>query len=167
MEQGNPGDLIARAYAATYLFPVIITRSCNNYGLHQNKEKLIPRIISLALQNKRLPLYGDGKQVRDWLHGEDHLAALEAVLFKGRPGEIYNIGGSNPISNIELVKQILQRLDKPQSLITHVPDRLDHDVRYALNFDKIAHKLGWQAKTGFADGLQQTIEWYLDNKDRL
>jgi dTDP-glucose 4,6-dehydratase len=156
-------DLICRAYFKTFNFPVLITRCSNNYGPYQFPEKLIPLIISNALADKQLPVYGDGKNVRDWLYVEDHCEAIATVLHQGKPGQIYNVGGKNEWQNIDIVKLILQELNKPESLIEYVKDRLGHDRRYAIDPKKIEAELGWQPKYKFEDGIKATIKWYLDN----
>lgn len=159
------GDLITRAYSQTYGLPINITRCSNNYGPYQFPEKLIPLMISNALENKKLPLYGDGKNVRDWLHVHDHCAAIDLVLHDGRAGEVYNIGGNNERQNIEIVKLILNELDRDESLIEFVTDRLGHDRRYAIDSSKIQNELGWKPSYTFEKGIRETIGWYLDNQD--
>ena len=156
-------DLLARAYYKTYGFPVIITRCSNNYGPNQFPEKLIPLIICLARKDKHLPVYGDGLNVRDWLYVEDHCAAVDRVLQRGEPGEIYNIGGHNEWQNIDIVKLILKELNKPETLIEFVEDRLGHDRRYAIDSGKIKEELGWEPTVTFESGINQTIKWYCDN----
>ena len=156
-------DLLARAYYETYKFPGVITRCSNNYGPYQFPEKLIPLMISNALENKPLPVYGDGMNVRDWLYVEDHCRAIDAVLHKGKAGEVYNIGGSNEWHNIDLVKLLLKELDKPESLIKFVKDRLGHDRRYAIDSSKIQRELGWSPQTTFEAGIKKTIDWYRNN----
>jgi dTDP-glucose 4,6-dehydratase len=157
-------DLLVRAYHETYGLPVNITRCSNNYGPYHFPEKLIPLMIINALNDRPLPVYGDGLNVRDWLHVEDHCAAIDLVLHKGRNGEVYNIGGNNERKNIEVVKAILQYLNKPESLITFVEDRLGHDRRYAIDATKIREELGWQPRYTFEEGLKKTIDWYLENR---
>lgn len=157
-------DLMVRAYNETFDLPVNITRCSNNYGPYQFPEKLIPLMISNALENKPLPVYGDGLNVRDWLHVYDHCTAIDLVLHKGKIGEVYNIGGNNEKKNIEIVKLILQNLNKPESLINFVKDRLGHDRRYAIDSTKIQEELGWKPKYTFETGITETIEWYLDNR---
>jgi len=157
------GDLLCRSYYITYKLPVIITRSSNNYGPYQYPEKVIPLFITNALENKPLPLYGDGKNVRDWLYVEDNCRAIELVLLKGKEGEIYNIGGGKEITNIELTDRILRILNKPASLIKKVKDRPGHDRRYSLNFSKIK-KLGYKPAILFEDGIKKTIQWYIENQ---
>jgi dTDP-glucose 4,6-dehydratase len=157
-------DLVARSYFKTYGFPVVITRCSNNYGPYQFPEKLIPLMITNALHDKPLPVYGDGLYVRDWLYVVDHCRAIEAVLAKGRCGEVYNIGGENEKKNIDLVKSILDRLGKPHNLIRHVTDRLGHDRRYAIDAAKIRRELGWRPTVSPDEGLELTVKWYLDNR---
>lgn len=159
------GDLITRAYYQTFEMPVNITRCSNNYGPYQFPEKLIPLMISNAIENKDLPVYGDGKNIRDWLHVYDHCTAIDLVLHDGKPGEVYNIGGNNEKKNIEIVKLILKYLDKDDSLIKFVDDRLGHDRRYAIDSTKIQEELGWKPKYTFETGIKETIEWYLENQD--
>lgn len=153
-------DHLARAYFKTFGLPVNITRCSNNYGPYQFPEKLIPLMIHNAMQNQKLPVYGDGGQVRDWLHVGDHCAAIDLVLRKGVPGEVYNIGGNNERTNLEIVQQILAALGKSQSLITHVADRPGHDRRYAIDSTKITRQLGWRPAVSFAQGMAETIQWY-------
>ncbi|AEH46350.1 dTDP-glucose 4,6-dehydratase [Parageobacillus thermoglucosidasius] len=157
-------DLLVRAYHETYGLPVNITRCSNNYGPYHFPEKLIPLMIINALNDQPLPVYGDGLNVRDWLHVEDHCSAIDLVLHKGRNGEVYNIGGNNERTNIEVVKAILRYLNKPESLITFVEDRLGHDRRYAIDATKIRKELGWKPKYTFEEGLKKTIDWYLENR---
>ncbi|MGB9937112.1 MAG: dTDP-glucose 4,6-dehydratase [Methanobacterium sp.] len=158
-------DLMVRAYHETFDLPVNITRCSNNYGPYQFPEKLIPLMISNALENKHLPVYGDGLNVRDWLHVYDHCTAIDLVLHDGKIGEVYNIGGNNEKKNIEIVKLILQNLDKDESLIKYVKDRLGHDRRYAIDSTKIQEQLGWKPKYTFETGIVETITWYLDNRN--
>ena len=158
-------DLLVGAYGRTYGLPVTISRCSNNYGPYQFPEKLIPLMIQRALNNEKLPVYGDGENVRDWLYVEDHCKAIDLILEKGKPGEIYNIGGHNEMHNIDIVKLICDYLDKPYSLIEHVTDRKGHDRRYAIDPDKIYKELGWLPETMFKDGIKKTIQWYLDNKE--
>lgn len=158
-------DLMVRAYHNTFNLPINITRCSNNYGPYQFPEKLIPLMISNALEDKELPIYGDGKNIRDWLHVYDHCTAIDLVLHKGKSGEVYNIGGHNEKSNIEIVKLILKELNKPESLIKFVSDRLGHDRRYAIDSSKIRKDLGWKPKYNFETGIVETINWYLDNQD--
>jgi dTDP-glucose 4,6-dehydratase len=156
-------DLLALSYFTTYGQPVIVTRASNNYGPYQFPEKLIPLMISNALEDKPLPIYGDGLQVRDWLHVEDHCRAIEALLQRGREGEIYNIGGSLALPNREVVRRILAATGKPESLLTPVKDRPGHDRRYALSSEKLRKETGWSPQIPFAEGLQKTIRWYQDH----
>lgn len=158
-------DLMVRAYGETFNLPINITRCSNNYGPYQFPEKLIPLMISNAIEDKELPIYGDGKNIRDWLHVYDHCSAIDLVLHKGKLGEVYNIGGHNEKENIEIVKLILKELDKPESLIKFVKDRLGHDRRYAIDSTKISKELGWKPKYTFETGIVETIRWYLDNQD--
>ena len=158
-------DMIVRAYHETYDLPVIITRCSNNYGPYQFPEKLIPLMISRALKEMPLPVYGDGKQVRDWLHVKDHCIAIDTVLHKGEIGEVYNIGGNNERENIEIVKLILNTLEKSEKLIEFVKDRLGHDRRYAIDNSKIAKELGWTPSYTFEQGIMLTIDWYLENTE--
>jgi dTDP-glucose 4,6-dehydratase len=157
-------DMICRSYYKTFEMPVIITRAGNNYGPCQFPEKLIPFFITKALKDESLPLYGDGSNVRDWLYVEDHCEALLTVLEKGETGEIYKIGGGNERANLETTKMILDILGKPDSLIKFVKDRPGHDLRYALNTDKIKSELGWSPKMDFEAGLKRTVAWYRDNE---
>jgi dTDP-glucose 4,6-dehydratase len=157
-------DLLVMAYNHTFGFPAVISRCSNNYGPYQFPEKFIPLMIINALSGKRLPVYGDGLNVRDWLHVEDHCSAIETILKKGKIGEIYNIGGNNEWKNIDVVKEILNLLNKPGSLIDFVTDRLGHDRRYAMDAGKIMKELGWRPKHRFEEGLKGTVRWYLDNK---
>lgn len=158
-------DLLVRAYHETFGLPVNITRCSNNYGPFHFPEKLIPLMIINALHDKPLPIYGDGLNVRDWLHVEDHCQAIDLVLHNGRNGEVYNVGGNNERTNIEIVKTILKHLDKPESLIKYVTDRPGHDRRYAIDATKLRTELGWEPKYTFDTGIEQTIKWYLENKD--
>lgn len=158
-------DLMVRAYNETFNLPMNITRCSNNYGPYQFPEKLIPLMISNALEDEPLPVYGDGLNVRDWLHVYDHCTAIDLVLHKGKSGEIYNIGGNNEKKNIEIVKLILKNLGKSESLIKYVKDRPGHDRRYAIDSTKIQEKLGWKPKYTFETGISETIKWYLDNED--
>ena len=160
-------DMIVRAYGQTFKLPVNITRCSNNYGPYQFPEKLIPLMIGNALEDKSLPVYGDGMQVRDWLHVCDHCSAIETVLISGKPGEVYNIGGNNEKANLEIVKTILNTLKKPVSLITYVEDRLGHDRRYAIDNTKIKDELGWEPRYTFEQGIAETIEWYTGNLEWL
>ena len=158
-------DLLVGAYGRTYGLPVTISRCSNNYGPYQFPEKLIPLMIQRALANEKLPVYGKGQNVRDWLYVEDHFKAIDLILQNGKPGEVYNIGGHNEMHNIDIVKLICDYLDKPYSLIEHVTDRKGHDQRYAIDPTKIHDELGWLPETMFKDGIKKTIQWYLDNKD--
>ena len=157
-------DLLCNAYQRTYGMPITISRCSNNYGPYQFPEKLIPLMIANALADKALPVYGEGLNVRDWLYVEDHCAAIDLILEKGKVGNVYNIGGHNEMKNIDIVKIILKALDKPESLITHVTDRKGHDMRYAIDPTFIHNELGWLPATKFEDGIQKTIRWYLENK---
>lgn len=157
-------DLLTQSYQRTFNVPISISRCSNNYGPYQFPEKLIPLILIHALDNQKLPVYGDGKNVRDWLYVDDHCAAIDCIIRKGKVGEIYNVGGHNEKSNIDIVKIILRALDKPEALIEYVTDRKGHDRRYAINPEKIKRDLGWQPQTAFADGIKKTIDWYLKNK---
>lgn len=157
-------DLLALAYYRTYQVPVTISRCSNNYGPYHFPEKLIPLMITRALNDQSLPVYGKGENIRDWLYVEDHCAAVDLVMRSGRAGEVYNIGGHNEKSNIEIVKLILKILGKPESLITFVADRPGHDLRYAIDNTKITSELGWSPQTAFEDGLQKTVQWYLNNR---
>ncbi|MGG1553512.1 dTDP-glucose 4,6-dehydratase [Paenibacillus ferrarius] len=158
-------DLLVRAYYETFGLPVNITRCSNNYGPYQFPEKLIPLIIANALNDKPLPVYGDGLNVRDWLYVEDHCSAIDLVLHNGVDGEVYNIGGNNERTNIHIVKTILAQLGKPESLIQFVKDRPGHDRRYGIDASKITRELGWRPKHNFETGIEATIRWYLDNQD--
>ena len=158
-------DLLVLSYYRTYGLPVTITRCSNNYGPYHFPEKLIPLMITRALADESLPVYGNGANVRDWLYVEDHCSAIDLVIRKGREGEIYNVGGHNEKSNIDVVKIILSALGKPESLIEFVKDRPGHDMRYAIDPAKIQKELGWSPRTKFEDGIKKTIDWYLDNKE--
>ena len=158
-------DMIVMAYRDTYKMPVTITRCSNNYGPYHFPEKLIPLMIANALNDKPLPVYGTGENVRDWLYVEDHCRAIDLIIHKGRVGEVYNVGGHNEMTNIDIVKIICKELGKPESLITYVADRKGHDMRYAIDPTKIHNELGWLPETKFADGIKKTIKWYLDNKE--
>ena len=158
-------DLLVMAYHHTYGYPGAISRCSNNYGPYQFPEKLIPLMIINALSDKKLPVYGDGLNVRDWLHVEDHCSAIEAILKGGKVGEVYNIGGNNEWKNIDVVKFILSSLNREESLIERVKDRLGHDRRYAMDAGKIMRELGWRPKHKFEEGLKGTIKWYLGNSD--
>ena len=157
-------DLLVLAYHRTYGLPVTISRCSNNYGPYHFPEKLIPLMISRALADESLPVYGSGENVRDWLYVKDHCSAIDLVMRKGRNGEVYNIGGHNERTNLQVVKTILKELGKPETLITYVKDRPGHDMRYAIDPTKIRSELGWQPETSFDDGIKQTIRWYLDNR---
>ena len=158
-------DLLALAYVRTYELPVTISRCSNNYGPYQFPEKLIPLMINNALNEKPLPVYGKGLNVRDWLYVEDHCKAIDLILQKGTIGEVYNIGGHNEMANIDIVRLICSKLDRPESLIKYVTDRKGHDMRYAIDPTKIHTELGWLPETCFADGIERTIRWYLDHED--
>jgi dTDP-glucose 4,6-dehydratase len=167
-------DLLVKAYHDTYKMPINLTRCSNNYGPYQFPEKLIPLMITNALEHKELPVYGDGRQIRDWLYVEDHCRAIDMVLENGKIGEVYNIGGNNERENIFIVKKIIEILreitkdeDINESLIKHVKDRPGHDRRYAIDASKIKKELGWEPKTSFEEGIRKTIEWYLENKEWL
>jgi len=157
-------DLLALAYHHTFGLPVIITRCSNNYGPYQFPEKLIPLMIANALENKQLPIYGDGLNIRDWLYVRDHCTAIDLVLMKGKVGEVYNIGGENEWKNIDIVRLLLKIIEKSDSLITFVKDRLGHDRRYAIDASKIMNELGWKPIVTFEEGLAKTIKWYMHNK---
>ena len=158
-------DLLVLAYHRTFGLPVSISRCSNNYGPYHFPEKLIPLMISNALNDKPLPVYGKGENVRDWLYVEDHCKASGLIIHNGRVGEVYNVGGHNEMANIDIVKLICQKLGKPESLITYVADRKGHDMRYAIDPTKIHTELGWLPETKFADGIDKTIDWYLNNKE--
>ena len=158
-------DLLVLAYHRTFGLPVTISRCSNNYGPYHFPEKLIPLMIANCLNDKPLPVYGKGENIRDWLYVEDHCKAIDLIIRKGRVGEVYNIGGHNEMKNIDIVRLICKALDKPESLITYVTDRKGHDMRYAIDPTKIHNELGWLPETKFADGIQKTIRWYLDNRD--
>ena len=158
-------DLFVLAYYRTFGLPVTISRCSNNYGPYHFPEKLIPLMISRALANEPLPVYGTGENVRDWLYVEDHCAAIDLILRHGRIGEVYNVGGHNERTNLEVVKTILKVLNKPESLIRYVKDRPGHDMRYAIDPTKLENELGWKPEYNFDTGIRQTIEWYLNNKE--
>ena len=158
-------DLLVLAYHRTYGLPVTISRCSNNYGPYHFPEKLIPLMIINALHDKPLPVYGDGLNVRDWLYVEDHCRAIDLILHKGTVGEVYNVGGHNEMKNIDIVKLICRALSKPESLIQFVTDRKGHDRRYAIDPTKIHRELGWLPETKFADGIQKTIQWYVNHED--
>jgi len=159
------GDLLARSYFKTYGFPVLVTRCSNNYGPYQFPEKLIPLFVTNAWEQKPLPVYGDGLNIRDWIHVEDHCRAIEMVMEKGRAGEVYNIGGEGEKTNLEITKTILQVLGKSDSLIQYVTDRPGHDRRYAIDFSKIEREVGWKPIYSLEEGLKQTVRWYIDHED--
>lgn len=158
-------DLLVRAYHETFGLPINITRCSNNYGPYQFPEKLIPLMIANALNDKALPVYGDGLNIRDWLYVEDHCSAIDLVLHKGISGEVYNIGGNNERTNIQIIQTILRELSKPESLMQFVKDRPGHDRRYGIDATKITEELGWKPKHNFETGIHETIRWYLDNQD--
>jgi len=158
-------DLLARSYFVTFRLPVLITRASNNYGPYQFPEKLIPLMIANALEDRRLPVYGDGMQVRDWLYVDDHCRGILAVLRHGREGEIYNIGGNRSLPNLDVVHKVLALTGKPESLIEYVKDRPGHDRRYALSSEKLMRETGWAPRTEFETGLAETIEWYKSNAE--
>lgn len=160
-------DLIALAYAETYKMNITVTNCSNNYGPYQHNEKLIPHMIKLAMNDEKLPVYGDGKNIRDWLYVEDHCEAIDLVYSNGRAKERYNIGGHNERRNIDIVKLILKKLRKSENLISYVEDRKGHDYRYAIDPTKITNELGWIPKTKFEDGINKTIDWYLENPSYL
>ena len=157
-------DMLALAYYHTFGLPVIVTRCSNNYGPYQFPEKLIPLMIANAMHDKPLPVYGDGMNVRDWLHVKDHCSAIDAILHRGRIGEVYNIGGNNEKPNLEIVRLILKNLEKPESLISFVKDSPGHDRRYAIDSGKIQRELGWQPFYSFEQGISETIKWYVNNQ---
>lgn len=158
-------DLLVQAYHRTFGLPVTISRCSNNYGPYHFPEKLIPLTIANCLNDKPLPVYGEGLNVRDWLYVEDHCRAIDLIIHRGREGEVYNVGGHNEKRNIDIVKLICDYLGKPYSLIKHVSDRKGHDMRYAIDPTKIHDELGWLPETKFADGIKKTIDWYLDNRE--
>ena len=157
-------DLLALAYHHTFSLPVVITRCSNNYGPYQFPEKLIPLMIANALNDKSLPVYGDGKNVRDWLHVQDHCSAIDSVLREGEIGQVYNVGGNNEWANIDIVKLVLKLLGKPESLITFVQDRPGHDRRYAIDSSKIRRELKWEPEYTFERGIRETVEWYREHR---
>ena len=157
-------DLLVQAYHRTYGLPATISRCSNNYGPYQFPEKMIPLMLANALADKPLPVYGTGENVRDWLYVEDHCRAIDLILRRGRVGEVYNIGGHNEMRNIDVVRLILEAVDKPESLITFVADRKGHDLRYAIDPAKMHAELGWEPETPFQEGIRRTIAWYLDNR---
>jgi len=156
-------DLIMLAYHRTHSFPVVITNCSNNYGRFQFPEKLIPLFVTNLIEGKKVPVYGDGMQIRDWLHVDDHCRAIMAVLDKGREGEVYNIGGNNEQENISITKMIIAHLDKEESSIVYVEDRLGHDRRYAIDTTKIKDEIGWEPEVNFQEGMVDTINWYVNN----
>lgn len=156
-------DLLVKSYYRTYNLPVTISRCSNNYGPHQFKEKLIPLIIDKAIKNNKIPLYGNGLNVRDWIHVYDHCIAIDKIIHNGKIGEIYNVGARNEISNIDIVEIILKELNKPQALIEYVKDRPGHDLRYAIDSSKIEKELNWKSEYDFKTGIVETIKWYLEN----
>ena len=158
-------DLLVLSYYRTFALPVTISRCSNNYGAYQFPEKMIPLMLTRALHDEALPVYGTGENVRDWLHVKDHCAAIDLILQKGREGEIYNIGGHNEKTNLEVVRLILEALDKPESLIHFVEDRKGHDLRYAINPEKIERELGWKPQYTFEKGIRETIAWYLEHRE--
>ena len=157
-------DLLVQAYHRTFDVPITISRCSNNYGPYHYPEKLIPLMIKNALEEKSLPVYGKGENVRDWLYVEDHCVAIDLIIRNGKVGEVYNIGGHNEKTNLEVVKIILKELNKPESLITYVADRLGHDLRYAIDPTKMQQQLNWQPTTTFEEGIKKTIKWYLENQ---
>lgn len=158
-------DMLVRAYNKTYNVPTLITRCSNNYGPYQYPEKLIPFFISKLLRGEKIPLYGDGQNVRDWLYVYDHASAIDTVLHKGKTGEVYNVGGHNEKTNIEITKLILENMCKDESMIEYVKDRPGHDRRYAIDNSKITNELGWKPSKTFEEGIKDTINWYLENQD--
>jgi dTDP-glucose 4,6-dehydratase len=158
-------DFIVRSYGKTYGLPVIISRCSNNYGPYQHPEKLIPKAVIRALQNRPIPIYGDGGNIRDWLHVRDHCAALDLILRKGTPGEVYNVGGGNERTNLDIVRMILDETGRPESLIRFVDDRPGHDRRYAMNARKLRKDTGWAPAIPLQEGIRQTIAWYAANAD--
>ncbi|MDU2063354.1 MAG: dTDP-glucose 4,6-dehydratase [Sporomusaceae bacterium] len=157
-------DFLVRAYHETYGLPVNITRCSNNYGPYHFPEKLIPLVITNAMEDKEIPVYGDGQQVRDWLHVLDHCRAIDLVLHQGKLGEVYNIGGHNERTNLYIVQSILQQLKKPETLIRHVTDRLGHDRRYAIDATKLRSELGWEPQYTFETGIEETVKWYVNHQ---
>lgn len=158
-------DLLVQAYYRTFKLPITISRCSNNYGPYHFPEKLIPLMIANALNEKPLPIYGKGENVRDWLYVEDHCRAIDMIIHNGKVGEVYNIGGHNEKTNLEVVKTIIRELGKSEDLIKYVPDRPGHDMRYAIDPTKIKNELGWEPLTLFDEGIKKTIKWYLDNKE--
>jgi dTDP-glucose 4,6-dehydratase len=157
-------DLLVRSYFKTYGLPAIVTRCSNNYGPYQFPEKIIPFFVTLLTQGKQVPVYGDGMNVRDWIHVDDHSRAVEAVLLRGKPGEVYNVGGGNERTNIEITKLLLAAMGKPESLLKFVPDRPGHDRRYAIDDTKIRSGLGVSPRVPFEEGIRETVRWYLENE---
>ena len=160
-------ELLVNSYSVTHDSDVIITRCTNNYGPRQFAEKLIPKTIILASQNKKIPIYGNGTNVRDWIYVDDHCDAVLLTLLNGKKGESYNISANNEVDNLTIVKKILEIMNKPEDLIEFVEDRPGHDLRYSMDSAKISDQLGWEVKTGFDDGLKNTVQWYLDNPELL
>lgn len=158
-------DLLVMAYIRTFNFPATISRCSNNYGAYQFPEKLIPVVISKALENKNIPVYGNGENIRDWIHVYDHNVGIDLIMHKGKIGEIYNLGGHSERTNLEVVKTILNALNKPESLITFVSDRPGHDLRYAIDSTKSEKELGWKRKYTFEKGIKETIDWYVSNQE--
>ncbi|HRU98154.1 MAG TPA: dTDP-glucose 4,6-dehydratase [Ruminococcus sp.] len=158
-------DLLAMAYYRTYGLPVTVSRCSNNYGPYQFPEKLIPLMIVNALNNKSLPVYGEGLNIRDWLYVEDHCRAVDLIIQKGRVGEVYNIGGNTEMKNIDIVKLICKALGRSEELIVHVEDRKGHDKRYAIDHSKLSSELGWKPLTDFGEGIKNTIEWYVEHRE--
>ncbi len=158
-------DLQVLAYARTFKLPVTISRCSNNYGAYQFPEKLIPVVISKALNDEPIPVYGKGENVRDWIHVHDHNVGVDMIVRNGRDGEVYNLGGHSERTNLEVVKTILKQLDKPESLITYVTDRPGHDLRYAINSEKVEKELGWNRTYTFEEGIKETINWYVNNQE--
>ena len=159
-------EMLIKSYVATYDLDIMITRCTNNYGPRQFEEKLIPKVISFALKNKKIPVYGTGKNIRDWIFVNDHCDALQKVIFKGKRGESYNISASNELTNLQIIKKILKKLKKPQNLIKFTSDRLGHDYRYSLDSSKIQNKLKWKPTTSLEDGLDSTINWYMEKNSK-
>ena len=158
-------DFLVHAYQRTFGLPTTISRCSNNYGPYHFPEKLIPLMISKALNNEQLPVYGNGENVRDWLHVYDHCTAIDLIIHKGKVGEVYNVGGHNERTNLQVVKTILKALDKPETLINYVTDRPGHDLRYAIDSSKVEKELGWDRTYTFEEGIKETIDWYLNNQD--
>ena len=158
-------DLLVQAYHRTYGLPVTISRCSNNYGPYQFPEKLIPLMISRAMHDQTLPVYGTGENVRDWLHVDDHCAAIDRIIRRGTVGEVYNVGGHNERTNLQVIRVILEQLGKPESLITYVADRKGHDRRYAIDPSKIHKELGWLPETAFDEGMKKTVQWYVEHRE--